>query len=79
MEYKEFWSAIFCQISYHYICHLSKGEGTIFKNKNVITFMRIKKGQKVDCVHIIFDSMCSELDRWYKYVRDNKGDKKDTY
>jgi len=23
--------------------------------------------------------MCSELDRWYKYVKDNKGDKKDTY
>jgi len=22
--------------------------------------------------------LCSELDRWYKYVKDNKGDKKDT-
>jgi hypothetical protein len=23
--------------------------------------------------------MCSELDRWYKYVKENKGDKKYTY
>jgi hypothetical protein len=23
--------------------------------------------------------MCSELHRWYKYVKDNKGDKKDIY
>jgi hypothetical protein len=23
--------------------------------------------------------MCSELDRWYKYVKDNKGDKKNTH
>ncbi len=30
MECKEFRSAILCQISYHYICHLSEGEGTIF-------------------------------------------------
>jgi hypothetical protein len=22
--------------------------------------------------------MCSELDQWYKYVRENKGDKKNT-
>ncbi len=22
--------------------------------------------------------MCNELDRWYKYAKDNKGDKKDT-
>jgi hypothetical protein len=27
---------------------------------------------------IIFNSLCSELDQWYKYVKDNKGDKKDT-
>ncbi len=23
--------------------------------------------------------MCSELDRWYKYVKENKGDKQDAY
>jgi hypothetical protein len=23
--------------------------------------------------------MCNELDWWYKYVKENKGDKKDTY
>jgi hypothetical protein len=23
--------------------------------------------------------MCSELDQWYMYVKENKGDKKDTY
>jgi hypothetical protein len=40
--------------------------------------MRIEKGQKVNWAHIIFNSLCSELDRWYKYVKDNKGDKKYT-
>ncbi len=40
--------------------------------------MMAKKGQKVDWAQIIFNSLCSELDRWYKYVRENKGDKKDT-
>ncbi len=50
-----------------------------FSNKNVITLMRAKKGQKVDWAQIIFNSLCSELDQWYKYVKENKGDKKDTY
>jgi hypothetical protein len=36
------------------------------------------KGQKVDWAHVIFNSLCSELDRWYEYVKENKGDKKDT-
>ncbi len=40
--------------------------------------MRIKKGQKVDWAQIIFNSLCSELDWWYKYVKENKGAKKDT-
>jgi hypothetical protein len=40
--------------------------------------VKIKKGQKVNWAHIIFNSLCSELDRWYKYVKDNKRDKKDT-
>ncbi len=41
--------------------------------------MRAKKGQKVDQAQIIFNSMCSELDRWHNYVKENKGDKKNTY
>ncbi len=49
-----------------------------FNNKNVITLVRVEKGEKVDCAQIIFNSLCSELDQWYKYVKDNKGDKKDT-
>jgi hypothetical protein len=40
--------------------------------------VRKEKDQKVDWAQIIFNSMCSELDRWYKYVKENKGDKKDT-
>ncbi len=39
--------------------------------------MRARKGQKVDWAQIIFNSMCSGSDRWYKYVKENKGDKKD--
>jgi hypothetical protein len=30
MECKESRFGILCQISYHYICHLSKGEGIIY-------------------------------------------------
>jgi len=41
--------------------------------------MRAKKGQKVDWAQIIFNSLFSELDWWYKYVKENKGDKNDTY
>jgi hypothetical protein len=41
--------------------------------------MRAYKRQKVDWAQIIFNSLCSELDRWYKYVKENKGDHKDTY
>jgi hypothetical protein len=41
--------------------------------------MKVEKGQKVNWAHIIFNSLCSELDRWYKHVKDNKGDKKYTY
>jgi hypothetical protein len=39
--------------------------------------VRIEKGQQVDWAHIIFNSLCSVLDNWYKYVEKNKGDKKD--
>jgi hypothetical protein len=38
--------------------------------------MRVKKGYKVDWAHIIFNSLCSELDRWDEYFKENKGDKK---
>jgi hypothetical protein len=48
-----------------------------FCNKNVITLVKVKKGKKVDWAQIIFNSLCSELDRWYKYVKENKGDKND--
>jgi hypothetical protein len=50
---------------------------TYFTNKNAITFMRIEKGQKVDWAQIIYNNLCNELDRWYKYVKENRGDKKD--
>jgi hypothetical protein len=36
---------------------------------DVITLVRAEKGQKVNWAHIIFNSMCNELDRWYKYVK----------
>ncbi len=40
--------------------------------------MRVEKGKKVDWAQIICNSLSSELDQWYKYVKENKGDKKDT-
>ncbi len=40
--------------------------------------MKTKKRQKVDWAQIIFNSLRSELDKWYKYVKENKGDKKYT-
>jgi hypothetical protein len=39
--------------------------------------MKTKTRQKVDWAHIIFNNMCSEFDWRYKYVKENKGDKKD--
>ncbi len=50
---------------------------TYFNNKNAITLMIIKK-KKVDWAQIIYNSLCKELYQWYKYVKGNKGDKKDT-
>jgi hypothetical protein len=41
--------------------------------------MKVEKGQKIDWAQIIFNSLCSELDWWYKYIKENKGDKKYTY
>jgi len=41
--------------------------------------MKAENEHKVDWAQIIFNSLCSELDQWYKYVKENKGDKKDTY
>ncbi len=40
--------------------------------------MKIKKGPKVDWAQIIFNNLCNELDWWYKYLKENKGDKKYT-
>jgi len=51
---------------------------TYFSNKNAITLMRAENGKKVDWAQIIYNSLCSELDWWYKYVKENKGDKKNT-
>jgi hypothetical protein len=31
--------------------------------------MRTEKGQKVDWAQIIFNSLCNELDWWYKHVK----------
>jgi hypothetical protein len=50
-----------------------------FSNRNVITLVKTEKGQQVDWAQNIFNCLCSELDRWYKYVKENKGDKKDTF
>jgi hypothetical protein len=40
--------------------------------------MRVEKGQKVHWSQLIFSNMCNELNWWYKCVKDNKGNKKDT-
>jgi len=40
--------------------------------------VRVEKGKKVDWAQILFNGLCSDLDRWYKYFKENKGDKKDT-
>jgi hypothetical protein len=40
--------------------------------------MKTEKGKKVDWEQIIYNSLCNELDRWYNYVKENKGDKNDT-
>jgi hypothetical protein len=45
---------------------------------NPITLMRVEKGQEVGWAHIIFNSICNELNQWCKYVAENKGDNKDT-
>jgi len=47
-----------------------------FSNKNAITLMKVEKGKKVDWAQIIYNSLCRELDRWYEYVKENKGTKR---
>ncbi len=78
MECKKFGFAILGEISYNHICDLLKREGDLFNNKNAITLMRVEKGKKVDWAQIMSNSLCNELDWRYKYVKENKGDKKDT-
>jgi hypothetical protein len=53
-----------------------KEKVTYFNNKNAITLMKTKKGKKVDWAQIIYINLCSELDQWYKYVKENKGTKR---
>jgi len=67
-------------VKYHVIIFViyHRDKVTYFNNKNAITLMQIEKGKKVDWAQIIYNSLCSELDRWYKYAKENKGDKKDT-
>jgi hypothetical protein len=45
-----------------------------FNNKNAITLMKAKKGKKVGWAQIIYNTLCSELNWWYKYVKGNMGD-----
>jgi hypothetical protein len=47
-----------------------------FSNKNVVTLLKVEKGKKVDWAQIIYNSLCRELDRWYEYVKENKGTKR---
>ncbi len=35
-------------------------------NKNPFTLMKVKEGTTVDCPYIMFNNMCSELDRQTK-------------
>jgi hypothetical protein len=44
MECKESGFAILCQISCHYICHLSKGKGTIFLQQKCYDIVESKEG-----------------------------------
>jgi hypothetical protein len=78
MDYKKNRFAIFCQISTIISVIYLKEKVQYFNNKNVIRLVRANKGQQVDWAQIIFNSQCSKLDRWYKYVMKYKGDKKDT-
>jgi hypothetical protein len=36
-------------------------------------------GKKIDWVQIMYNSLCSELDWWYKYVKENKGTRTHVY
>jgi hypothetical protein len=35
-------------------------------NKNTLTFMKVEDGIEVNWAQIIFNNLCSELDRWTK-------------
>jgi hypothetical protein len=78
MECKESRSTIF--VKYPAIISLiyQREKVQYFNKKYAITLVRVEKGQQVDWARIIFNSLCSELDRWYKYVKENKGNKKYT-
>jgi hypothetical protein len=40
--------------------------------------MRAQKWKKVNWAQTMFNNLCNKLERWHKYVKENKGDKKDT-
>ncbi len=46
-----------------------------FNNKNAITLMKAQKGKKENWAQIMFNNLCNKLDQWYKYVKENKGNK----
>jgi hypothetical protein len=35
-------------------------------NKNALTFMKMEEGIEVDWAKIMFNNLCSEVDRWTK-------------
>jgi ADP-heptose:LPS heptosyltransferase len=69
-----------CSMKYRAIIFViyQKENVIYFNNKNVITLIRTKKKKKVDWVQIMFNNLYNNQYQWYKYVKENKGDKKDT-
>jgi hypothetical protein len=51
-------------VRYHAIISMiyQKKKMMYFNNKNAITLMILEKGKKVDWAHIIYNSLCNELD-----------------
>ncbi len=36
--------------------------------RNALTFMKVEEGLEVDWAHIVFNHLCSELDKWTKML-----------
>jgi hypothetical protein len=75
MECKEFGSIILCQISYNHIDDLSKRKADVFLQQKCHYIDEGRKGIEGRLGTIIYNRLCSELDSWYKYVKENQGDK----